>query len=64
MITGIWRCSLLDVKVKRSADVGSDHYLMNSLIKIKLKRIKAKHNTQKRIDTQRLRDNTIKAAFI
>lgn len=64
MIHGIWRCSLLDVKVKRSADVGSDHYLMNSLIKIKLKRIKAKHNTQKRIDTQRLRDNTIKAAFI
>lgn len=64
MINGIWRCSLLDVKVKRSADVGSDHYLMNSLIKIKLKRIKAKHNTQKRIDTQRLRDNTIKAAFI
>lgn len=64
MINGIWRCSLLDVKVKRSADVGSDHYLMNSLIKIKLKRIKAKHNTQKRINTQRLRDNTIKAAFI
>lgn len=64
MINGIWRCSLLDVKVKRSADVGRDHYLMNSLIKIKLKRIKAKHNTQKRIDTQRLRDNTIKAAFI
>lgn len=64
MINGIWRCSLLDVKVKRSADVGSDPYLMNSLIKIKLKRIKAKHNTQKRIDTQRLRDNTIKAAFI
>lgn len=64
MINGIWRCSLLDVKVKRSGDVGSDHYLMNSLIKIKLKRIKAKHNTQKRIDTQRLRDNTIKAAFI
>lgn len=64
MINGIWRCSLLDVKVKRSADVGSDHYLMNSLIKIKLKRIKAKHNTQKRIDTQRLRGNTIKAAFI
>lgn len=64
MINGIWRCSLLDVKVKRSADVGSDHYLMTSLIKIKLKRTKANHNAQKRFETQRLRDNTINAAFI
>lgn len=40
MINGIWRCSLLDVKVKRSADVGRDHYLMTSLIKIKPKELR------------------------
>lgn len=64
VINGMWRRSLLDFKVKRSADVGSDHHLVTALVKIKLKKTEAKYNTQKKFDTQRLRDNTIKAAFI
>ncbi|XP_061166428.1 craniofacial development protein 2-like [Saccostrea echinata] len=38
MINGMWRRSLIDVRVKRSADVGSDHHLVTALIKIKLKK--------------------------
>ncbi|XP_062609155.1 craniofacial development protein 2-like [Saccostrea cucullata] len=60
MINGMWRRSLLDVRVKRSADIGSDHHLVTALIKIKLK----KANTQTRFDIQRLRENTVKVAFI
>lgn len=64
MINGMWRRSLLDFKVKRSADVGSDHHLVTALVKIKLKKTEANYKTQKKFDIQRLRDNTIKAAFI
>lgn len=64
MINGVWRRSLLDVKIKRSADVGSDHHLVTALIKTKLKKTQARAATQPRFDTQRLRDNTVKAAFV
>lgn len=53
MINDMWRRSLLDF-----------NHLVTALIKIKLKKTEAKYNTQKKFDTQRLRDNTIKAAFI
>jgi hypothetical protein len=64
MINGMWRHSLLDVKVTRNADVGSDHHLVTAHIKIKLTETEARPNTQARFDAQRLRDNTVKAAFI
>lgn len=48
MINDMWRRSLLDF-----------NHLVTALIKIKLKKTEAK-----KFDTQRLRDNTIKAAFI
>lgn len=64
MINGMWRRSLLDVRVKRSADVGSDHHLVTALIQMKLKKNNARSATQARFDTQRLRDNTMKATFI
>jgi hypothetical protein len=45
MINVVWRRSLLDVKVKRSADVVSDHHLVTTYIKIKLKLgLTHKHN--------------------
>ncbi|XP_061196599.1 uncharacterized protein LOC133204872 [Saccostrea echinata] len=50
----MWRRSLLDVRVKRSADVGSDHHLVTALIKIKLKKAKARPKTQARFEIQRL----------
>ena len=64
MISGVWRRSLLDVKVKRSADVGSDHNLVTAFIRTKLRKTTPKPNIQLRFDTQRLKDNTVRTAFI
>jgi hypothetical protein len=44
MINGVWRHSLLDVKVKRIADVVSDHHLVTAYIKIKLKKTEVRHD--------------------
>jgi hypothetical protein len=48
MINSVLRHSLLYVKVKRSADVGSHHHLMTAYIKIKQNKTKARTNTQAR----------------
>ncbi|XP_062619668.1 uncharacterized protein LOC134281201 [Saccostrea cucullata] len=64
MINCIRRRSVLNVRVKRSVDVGSDQHLVTALIKINLKKAEVRLNTQTRFDNQRLRDNTTKAAFI
>ncbi|GFS08476.1 craniofacial development protein 2 [Elysia marginata] len=37
-VNNIWRRSLLDVRVKRGADVGSDHLLVIASISLKLRR--------------------------
>ena len=63
MINGTWRRSLLDVRTKRSADVGSDHHLVTALIQMKLKKKETRRATQMRFDTQRLRDPIVKHAF-
>ena len=36
LINGKWR-SLIDVKVRRGADVGSDHHLVTAQLKVKLR---------------------------
>lgn len=36
LFDGMWRCFLLDVKVKRSVDAGNDYSLVKAYIKIKL----------------------------
>jgi len=33
----MWRPSLLDVKVRRGADVGSDHHLVTARVRLKLR---------------------------
>lgn len=40
MINGMWRQPLLDVRVKRGADVGSDHHLV--IVALTLRRIRQK----------------------
>ena len=35
-----WKSSLRDVRVKRGADIGSDHYLLVTTVKLRLKRKK------------------------
>ena len=37
LINGKWRRSLRDVKVRRGADIGSDHHLVTACLKLKLK---------------------------
>ena len=37
MINGKWRSSLQDVKVRRGADIGSEHHLVTACLKSKLK---------------------------
>ena len=64
MINGMWRRSLLDVRTKRSADVGSDHHLVTALIQMKLKKTEPRRITQTRFDIQRLGDNVVRTAFI
>ena len=64
MINGMWRRSLLDVRTKRSADVGSNHHLVTALIQMKLKKTESRRATQMRFGTQRLRDNVLRTAFI
>ena len=64
MINSIWRRSLLDVKVRRGADVGSDHHLVVAQLKLKLKRAYRKTNIQKRFDTHQLKDDKVRSAFI
>ncbi|CAM5076855.1 unnamed protein product [Natator depressus] len=39
MINGKWQCSLTDGKVRRGADVGSNHHLVTASIKLKLRSV-------------------------
>ena len=64
MINGRWRHSLNDVSVKRGADCGSDHFLIISKIKLKLKKApKINELSRKTFDLQRLKDNKIRQKF-
>ena len=38
MVNGTWRRSLLDVRVRRGADVNSDHHLVTAVLNLKLRR--------------------------
>ncbi|VDI55668.1 Hypothetical predicted protein [Mytilus galloprovincialis] len=63
MINSIWRRSLLDVKVKRGADVGSDHQLITALIQLKLRATGKKVPSRKRFDIDKLEDIEVKREF-
>ncbi|KAK3760073.1 hypothetical protein RRG08_064743 [Elysia crispata] len=63
-INGIWRGSLLDVRVKRGADVGSDHLLVIVNIRLKLRRTDQRHADHRRLDVNKLKDPDVKRSFI
>ncbi|XP_017334791.3 craniofacial development protein 2-like [Ictalurus punctatus] len=50
-----WRSALRDVWVFRGADVGSDHHLLVTSIRLKLKRV-AGHNTVRSFASEKLKD--------
>ena len=63
-INGTWRRSLLDVRVRRGADVGSDHHLVTAVLKLKLRRAGKKITGQQHFAVDKLHDPKVKAAFI
>ena len=56
LINGMWRRSLLDVRVKRGADVGSDHQLVTAMVRLKLRKAQNQTHVQRKFDTQKLND--------
>ena len=63
-INGIWRRSLLDVRVRRGADVGSDHHLVTARIRIKLRRTDRQLTGNRRFDVNKLDDPAVKTSFL
>ncbi|XP_033106123.1 craniofacial development protein 2-like [Anneissia japonica] len=57
-----WRTSLQEVKAERGADVGSDHHLLASQIKLKLRKTSNK-KPEILFNTQRLRDPVTRNIF-
>lgn len=51
-----FRRSLLDVRVKRGADAGSDHHLLAAKLQLKLKRCNNPTNTRTKFNTQLFQD--------
>lgn len=56
MINGTWRSSLLDARVRRGADVGSDHHLVTATLKLKLRRARKRTTGHQQLDVERLSD--------
>ena len=54
-INNRWKSSLRDVRVKRGGDIGSDHYLLVSTVKLRLKR-KKEEKTVRPIDVEKLKN--------
>ena len=64
MINSKWRRSLLDVRVRRGADVGSDHHLLQATVKLKLRRTGfCKQTVQERSNVHLLKDATQARTF-
>lgn len=61
-INGKWKRSLQDIRVKRGADVGSDHHLVSANIKLTLMNVPPK-SLIRRIDTGKLKDNNVRQDF-
>ncbi len=64
MINGTWRRSLLDVRVKRGADVGSDHQMVEATVKVKLRKTGCKRPGRQQLDVENLQNPKIKNAFV
>ena len=63
MINGMWRRSLLDVRVREGADVGSDHHLVTAIPKLKLRKTGSNLRGRQHFDVEKLRDPKVKTAF-
>lgn len=61
-----WRSSLLDVRNRRGADVGSDHHLLVGEIRTKLTSVKnrSKKSTNKKFNVHKLNHETIRDEYV
>ena len=59
-----WKSSLQDVRVKRGADVGSDHHLVIGKVKIRLAKLAKKKVGRIRFNTKKLRDGDVRDTFV
>ena len=60
LISGKWRRSLQDVRLRRGADVGSDHHLVVAHIRLKLNRTVTPTTLLKWFDVSKLKDAGIR----
>ena len=51
-----WRKSLLDVRNKRGADIGSDHHMIMGILRIKTKKVIRNATNRRRYNLKRLED--------
>ncbi|XP_063435686.1 craniofacial development protein 2-like [Mytilus trossulus] len=63
MINGVWKRSLLDVKVKRGADVGRDHHLVKADIKLKLRANGKNTRSWKQFDIEKLKESNVRKEY-
>lgn len=64
MINGTWLRSLLDVRVKRGANVGSDHQMVVATVKVKLRKTGCKRPGRHQLDVEKLQNPKIKNTFV
>ena len=58
-----WRSTLQDVRVKRGADVGSDHHLVVAQLKLKLAAVRKAKNPGRRYDVGKLKMDELRHEF-
>ena len=64
LINGKWQRSFRDVKVRRGADIGSDHHLVTACLKLKLKSAGRLTKGRSRFDVSQLKHPNVRKSFI
>ena len=64
MINGTWRRSLMDVRVKRGADVGSDHHMVVVAGRVKLRKTGGKRPGKQHFAVEKLQNPKNRSTFL
>lgn len=63
MMNRMWRHSLFDVRIMQRADVASDHHLVRTVMKVKLRTAGRKKIGRQLFDIEKLQDPKVKSSF-
>ena len=63
VISKRWRLSLQDVRVKRGADLASDHHLLQGKIQLKLSAVKKVECHRRKFNVSKLKNQTVRDGF-